>query len=132
MSNEVPTELIHSGIMFLRDLSQYYGDERAMKLWEELRDGMGREVQNAILMTMLRGNYSRQATVTMSVPREYTKFIEAIKNVRQASGYGLKDAKDFVEMVSDKGPQILKLKDDVEVRGFVQNMKNCGFHVGLM
>ena len=58
----------------------------------------------------------------MAVPKEYIKFIESIKYVRQVSGYGLKDAKDFVELVRDTGPQLLKLKEDAEIRDFIQNI----------
>lgn len=133
MSDKVPAEVIYSGIGFLRDLSTYYGDERAMQLWDSLRDGMGRDVQNAILMTMLRGGYERRAVLSMGVAsKEFTKKIEAIKAVRKATGAGLKDAKDLVERVIDTGPERIKFLQDADIREFMDTMAQAGFLSNLI
>lgn len=133
MSDKVPAELIYSGIGFLRDLSTYYGDERAMQLWESLKDGMGRDVQNAILMTMLRGGYERRAVISMgTASKDFAKKINAIKALRVATGVGLKDAKDFIESVMDLGPQRITLKHDVKMREFMDDMSDAGFLANLI
>lgn len=132
MTDEVPADVIHSGISFLRDLSTYYGDQRAMQLWENMREGMGRDVQNAILMTMLRGGYERRAVISMAAPREIVRMINGIKEVRSVTGYGLKDAKDLIQNVMDIGPQRITLQHDADVRNFKDNMTDFGFNVNLM
>jgi|694.fasta_scaffold00027_174 hypothetical protein len=92
---ELPTSLIVSARNLLRDITKYYGDEQGMKMWRSLKEGMGEDLQNAVLMGLLRG-IKYDLKIRTHASKEYRMFINAIKAVRHATGYGLKDAKDFM------------------------------------
>lgn len=128
-TKEIPMELVHSGINFLREITAHYGDEQGMALWRSMSNGMGKEIQDAILLSMLRGNVSRQVIVAAQVSMDQQRFIDAIKWVRSVTGYGLKDAKDFMDNVRYHGPRVLKLQPDANVRDFVYAMSAAGYKV---
>lgn len=125
---EIPAQLVHSGIDFLREITHHYGDEQGMALWRSMSDGMGKDIQNAIILNMLRGDAGGVVTVSAVVPDDQQKFIEGIKWVRHVTNFGLKDAKDFMDKVR-WGPQKLKLSPGVKVRDFAHAMGNAGYKV---
>lgn len=128
MTTEFPTSLIVSARNLLRDITKYYGDEQGMKMWRSLKEGMGEDLQNAVLMGLLRG-IKYDLKIRTHGPRESRMFINAIKAVRGATGYGLKDAKDFMDQVENVGYSTLAVSPECDVEEFIKQMTQSGYEV---
>lgn len=126
---EFPTSLIVSARNLLRDITKYYGDEQGMKMWRSLKEGMGEDLQNAVLMGLLRGIKYDLKIRTTSQPRENRKLIEALRAVRHATGYGLKDAKDFMDQVENVGYSTLSISPEADIEEFIKAMTYAGYEV---
>jgi len=126
---EFPASLILSAKNLLRDITKYYGDEQGMTMWCSLEKGMGKDLQNAVLMSLLRGDkYDLKVRTTLR-PKETRQFIGAIKAVRQATGWGLKDAKDFMDQVERYSYATVPIPTNANYEEFIQEMINCGYEV---
>lgn len=125
---EYPNTLIQSGKAFLSNMCKHYGDERGLELWRGMGESMGPGFQNAILLDMLRGGTNKYwVEVRPWLSSNQTKFIEAIKDVRHVTGWGLKQAKDFMDDVRYKNYARLELTDEHDAEWFRRQMKNCGY-----
>ena len=125
---ELPTSLIVSARNLLRDITKYYGDEQGMKMWRSLKEGMGEDLQNAVLMGLLRG-IKYDLKIRTHAPKEGRMFINVIKSVRHATGYGLKDAKDFMDQVENVGYSTLSVSPECDVEEFIKEMTYAGYEV---
>ena len=128
MTTELPTSLIVSARNLLRDITKYYGDEQGMKMWRSLKEGMGEDLQNAVLMGLLRG-IKYDLKIRTHAPKESRLFINAIKTVRHATGDGLKDAKDFMDQVENVGYSTLSVSPEADVEEFIKEMNRAGYEV---
>jgi hypothetical protein len=126
-NEEFPISVVRSGVDFLSSLGEFYGNERALQIWDSIRSSIGEDLAGAIFMAMLTGNVTRRVTIRSLAPGETLK-IEAIKQVREVTGMGLKEAKDLVA-ACDLGPQQFTLRDSVNLNEFVRNMNRAGFGV---
>ena len=98
-------------------------------MWRSLKEGMGEDLQNAVLMGLLRGIKYDLKIRTTSQPRENRMFIQAIKSVRHATGYGLKDAKDFMDQVENVGYSTLSVSPEADIEEFIKEMTQSGYEV---
>ena len=128
MSKEFPTSLIVSARNLLRDITKYYGDEQGMVMWRSLKEGMGEDLQNAVLSGLLRG-IKYDLKIRTHAPKEGRMFINAIKSVRHVTGYGLKDAKDFMDQVENVGYSTLSISPEADVEEFIKEMTYAGYEV---
>lgn len=128
-NKKLPLPLLITGIDFLKEIISYYGEERGTELWKSMRDSMGPEIQNAIMIAMLKGN-NLLGTVTISaaVPYEQQKCVLAINEIRRITGMSLKEAKDFID-IARFAPHKLKLPEYRNITEFSQNMLDAGFKV---
>jgi len=76
---------------FIKALSEVYGADHGMALWDYVRKGLGNQIASDIFLGMLVG------TPELTVHTIGMHKIEAIKEVRAFTGMGLKEAKDFLD-----------------------------------
>ena len=95
MSNTfgVDTKAVMSGMRFVRALNSAYGPDRGMEVFDKIREVMGEDVARAIFFAQLSSNVGNDIRIT-NPGREK---IQLIKELRNALGCGLKDAKDYSE-----------------------------------
>jgi hypothetical protein len=89
--------LVSTGIAFLRSITEAYGTDTGMELWEKINSTLDPDVKGSIFFAMLTGDHQGGILVPM---QNVSEKITAIKAVREAAGkdnMGLKEAKDFVE-----------------------------------
>ena len=99
-------DIIQSGIDFLRSITETYGSEEGMKLWDNIAGTLDPDVKGSIFFAMITGNHDEFIRIPMqSVPKK----INAIKAVRTVDPrLGLKECKDLVESL-DYGPIKIKV-----------------------
>lgn len=117
-------EIVAAGINFMQIITAVYGPERGQELWQAISQSLGPEVQGAIFFSLLTGKFNGYVTFS-GYPANY---VGAIKNVRQATGMGLKEAKDAVDDAARNGKTVrVKVQGDHKVaRGLVQALRQEG------
>lgn len=90
-------EIIASGISFMRSITEAYGAETGMELWDTISSTLDPDVKGQIFFTMLTGEYGKR--ITIRAVRPDTGKVALIKEIRNLTGLGLKEAKDLSDVV---------------------------------
>lgn len=114
--------VVRSARSFIQNLCQAYGTKEGMAVWDKIRSNLSEDMASDIFLGMLMG--TGDVEVAAIGPHK----IEAIKEVRAFTGYGLKEAKDFVESVTEQGPKILDCtgRNNDDINRFIEAMRKCG------
>lgn len=122
---------VMSAIDFLQSLIEYQGRDVAMEVWEEMFERMPiiKDVKHEVLLKMLTGDIRK---IAMHLPAKtkadgtYSK-INAIKALREATGLGLKEAKDVMDKVDSDGKTIIDIPDRAKRAVFIRNLQSAGY-----
>jgi len=103
LDNDTQDRLVNSSLNLMRDLTEAYGSDRGLALWEVIGSEIGNDIKGKIFFGLISGEYSTSGVM-------YTKAntdtpVQAIRAIRTATGLGLKDAKDIYDYVRDTGPK---------------------------
>lgn len=91
--------LVSNGVSFLQSMAEVYGSEQAQAAWQAMGPAIGDEVKNAVFMYMLSYPDGGRQVRFQHTPISEASFIVAIiKAIRNASGLGLKEAKDLSDL----------------------------------
>jgi hypothetical protein len=97
--------IISSGLDFMRSITECYGAERGMELWDTIASTLGKDVKGEIFFAMMGGEYVAKLRVSgVAVDR-----IFSIKTIRTYTGLGLKEAKDLSDEMQNGKTVVLKL-----------------------
>jgi ribosomal protein L7/L12 len=118
--------LISNGLMFLRSITEEYGTEEGMKLWETICTAVDPELKGQIFFAMLTGEYYNEIRITSA--DKYADKITLIKALRAAAEYGLKEAKDVTEDIQGGREHRFKVKPD-QRNQVVRDLRHAGFRV---
>lgn len=131
---QVSDKLIRSGIRFLKDLQDDLGTEKGLAVWDKLREAMGDEVSGQVLFGILKGHRGNVIRLEFVGDRR----IDAVKLIRECTGFGLKEAKDIMDNVVAGRPQefevgarygITAVQDDDKIDYYVRQFENIGCKV---
>lgn len=118
-------ELISSGMDFMRTITEMYGPEKGMEMWDTISTAVHPDFKGAVFFTMLTGTHLGDVRL---VNADVQQYVEVIKVVRSYTGYGLKEAKDACDMV--RGPSKTMQKLPVVVKKlrkeFVKKLRDLG------
>ncbi len=95
-STNVTDRVRRASINWVLAMQSAYGQEMGLKCFDVMRETFGEELCGAVLFGIMEGTRGDQITIRTS-DHSLTRKIEAIKEVRHISGWGLKEAKDAVE-----------------------------------
>ena len=120
--------LINDGITFIRSITEAYGSETGMALWEQISQSIDPELKGQMFFAMLTGDDVNSIELRGASTVEGTDlFINQIKEVRFSTGLGLKDAKDLTDKVRSGSPVKITLADPTQRKRIISNLKNVGF-----
>lgn len=85
-----------ASINWVLAMQKEYGQEMGMKCFDVLRETYGDELSGQVLFGIMEGVRGDQLVIRTTT-NLLTRKIEAIKEVRMLTGWGLKEAKDAVE-----------------------------------
>lgn len=99
----------------MRSITEAYGVERGMQLWETIADTLGPDIKGDIFLAMITGEFTDKIRIKGIWS---TNKVATIKAFRQFDrrGLGLKEAKDLADLI-ESGRQI---ELDVDPRNRVQ------------
>ena len=98
IASEQMAAIVSDGIAFIRSITNAYGSEEGMKLWETIADTLDPNIKGKIFFAMLTGGHDDRVTMT-SIGNGADK-IRCIKTIRQYTGYSLTDSKNAYESVT--------------------------------
>ena len=121
-------EVIQSGINFMRSITEAFGSDEGMKLWDTIASTLDPDVKGQIFFAMLTGEYNNIITITGHNPgADRIRMIKTIRSVHKR-GLGLKEAKDMSDIISLGKP--VKLEIDPSARAMVlSELRKAGFYV---
>lgn len=89
-------EIISTCISFLKSITEAYGQETGLELWDTISNTLDPDVKGQIFFAMLCGQDGNTITIRGFHPT--ANKVAIIKAIREVTGLGLKEAKD----ISDK------------------------------
>lgn len=88
--------IIQSGLNFIRSITEAYGTDEGMKLWDNIADTLDPDIKGHIFFAMLTGEYNSNITVSgHNGNADRIVMIKTIRNV-DVRGLSLKEAKDMI------------------------------------
>jgi ribosomal protein L7/L12 len=105
-----------------------------LKCFDVIRETFGEDLVAAVLFGIMEGRTGDTITIRTTTHNLSHK-IEAIKEIRYLSGYGLKEAKDAVEdacykeVVVPLKPEMLKQENDILLDSAIRNLEHAGVTV---
>ena len=129
MSDENRRQLISDGIAFMRSISDQYGTEAGLQLWDRICEVLDPNVKGEIFIAMLTGDTRSKITISCS-PDQYTTYrIPHIKAIREVTGLGLKEAKDLSDFMVNGQPVSINVKEGLSRQYARDVLKNAGLNV---
>ena len=97
--DEFKDRIVQDGILLISSITEAYGAETGMKLWEQIAAVLDPSIKGEIFFAMISGQY--QSRIRLHIPNlnvdiRFNK-IEIIKTIRNYTGLGLKEAKDIID-----------------------------------
>ena len=91
------TAVISNGLHFMRSITEAYGADEGLKLWDTITNTLDPDVKGQIFFAMITGTHND--TILLSSVYTGADAVSCIKEIRNWTGYGLKEAKDIVDYV---------------------------------
>lgn len=88
--------IIIDGLNFVRTITEAYGAEKGMELWEQIAAVLDADVKGEMFFAMLTNNFGNKLKVKGVVVHNR---VSGIKAIRTVTGLGLKDAKDASDLM---------------------------------
>jgi len=125
---EHKVDIIQSGMTFMRAITEAYGTDEGMKLWDTIANTLDPDIKGQIFFAMLTGEYTNIISVTGHNPSaNRVAMIKAIRTVDRRSP-GLKEAKDMSDLIS--AGKCIKIEVDPANRSrALVELRNAGFNV---
>lgn len=118
-------QLISDGLQFVKSLTDYYGPEKGMEVWNSFGDVMGKTIQHKVFMEMLMGKSFMTITFAAGNANNGGNAVPVIKCIRQYTGYGLKEAKDYWD-ASKTVAQTIKVDNPNMAQDFRRELRTLG------
>ena len=119
------TAVISTGLHFMRAITEAYGAEEGLALWEQITSVLDPDVKGQIFFAMITGTHN-DTVMLRGVELARADRIKCIKEIRTWTGMGLKEAKDASDAVYHGGCFQLKVKP-AEHHVAVVGLRNAGF-----
>lgn len=136
LPEEHKTAIISNGLHFMRSITEAYGAEKGMELWEQIASVLDPEVKGQIFFALITGTYNDRVELKGLGHIAISNAVACIKEIRQWSGLGLKESKDMYDRLRSplmdfnekRKPEFLKVKHE-DYHKAVAGLRNAGFMV---
>lgn len=120
------TAVISTGLHFMRAITEAYGTDEGMQLWETIAGTLDPDVKGQIFFAMLTGTHN-DTVVVRGVNLSSDK-VKCIKEIRNWTGLGLKEAMDAWNQVYHGSLVRLTVKPAEHHRAVI-GLRNAGLTV---
>jgi len=123
---ELKSDVITSGINFMRSITNCYGTDEGIKLWDTITSVLDPDIKGQIFFAMLTGEYDNIITIHGMHPG--ANRIAVIKAIRTVTGLGLKEAKNLADDLFNR--KSIKLTCNPKRRfSDLAELRSAGLHV---
>ena len=129
MNNENRRQLISDGIAFMRSISDQYGTETGLQLWDRICEVLDPNVKGEIFIAMLTGDTRAKLKISCYPVQLYTNRIPCIKAIREVTGLGLKEAKDLSDLMYNGQTLSITIKEGLSRQYAKDVLKDAGLIV---
>lgn len=120
------TAVISTGLHFMRAITEAYGTDEGMQLWETIAGTLDPDVKGQIFFAMLTGTHND--TIVLRGINLPTDKVKCVKEIRNWTGLGLKEAVDVLNKVEHGSGAQLTVKPAEHHRAVI-GLRNVGFEV---
>jgi hypothetical protein len=125
---EYKQDVIQSGINFMRSITEAYGTDEGMKLWDNIASVLDPDVKGQIFFAMLTGEFNGMLTLSGCSPgSNRVARIKAIRSVTSPN-LGLKEAKDISDLVDSGKPTKININPKYRSTA-INELRDAGFYV---
>jgi hypothetical protein len=126
------TAIISNGLHFMRSITEAYGADKGMELWENITSVLDPEVKGQIFFAMITGTYNDRVHLKGLSHPVQNNAVGCIKEIRKWSGLGLKESKDMYDRLRHKGletsQEYVKVNHE-DYHHAVAGLRNAGFNI---
>jgi len=96
------TAIISNGLHFMRSITEAYGADKGLELWEQIAGVLDPDVKGQIFFAMITGNYNDRILLKGIGASAQNNAVNCIKEIRTWTGLGLKDSKDMYDRLRNR------------------------------
>lgn len=125
---EYKEDILQSGINFMRAITEAYGTDEGMQLWEQIASVLDPDIKGQIFFALLTGDFNGIIKISSVQPgTDRVWRIKAIRTVTTPS-LGLKEAKDLSDLL-DSGKTIVLNVNPKKRNEALKELRLAGFNV---
>ena len=134
LPEEHKTSLITNGLHFMRAITEAYGADKGLELWEQITSVLDPDVKGQIFFAMITGQYNDRILLKGLTTMASNNAVACIKEIRTWTGLGLKDSKDIYDRLRDRtylsvpSTEYLKVSPE-QYSQAVAGLRNVGFTI---
>ena len=118
--------LINDGIHFLRAVTDCYGAEEGMRLWDRIASELDPKLKGEIFFAILCGSQGNRINLSVAnLTDGLNSKIMMIKTLRTVTGMGLKEAKDIVDLLLIGHSETITI--NVDRNQAIRELRSAGF-----
>lgn len=131
LPEEHKTAIITDGMQFMRTITEAYGADKGMELWDTIASTLDPEVKGQIFFAMITGQYDSKLHISIRpIPfGQAHNAVPAIKAIRTVTGNGLKEAKDMWDDMRINGTRVTLTVSPEKLKQARTELTNGGLHV---
>jgi len=118
--------IITNGLHFMRSITEAYGADEGMRLWETIANTLDGDVKGQIFFAMITGTHNNR--IVLKRVGANTDRVARIKEIRNWTVLGLKEAKDVSDMAELGKPTSITVKPQ-EYGLAVVGLRKVGFEI---
>jgi len=99
---EHKTAIISNGLHFMRSITEAYGADAGLELWEQIAGVLDPDVKGQIFFAMITGTYNDRILLKGIGASAQNNAVNCIKEIRAWTGFGLKDSKDLYDRLRNR------------------------------
>jgi len=96
------TAIISNGLHFMRSITEAYGADAGLELWEQIAGVLDPDVKGQIFFAMITGTYNDRILLKGIGASAQNNAVNCIKEIRAWTGLGLKDSKDMYDRLRNR------------------------------
>jgi hypothetical protein len=121
-------DIIQTGLTFMRAITEAYGSDEGLKLWDTIASTLDPDVKGQIFFAMLTGAMPGRIRVVGVNVGSISRKVEQIKAIRHASGWGLKESKDAVDdLITSNKPIVFECNPDMRSH-YAEMLRQTGLY----
>ena len=129
---EHKTAVISNGLHFMRSITEAYGAEEGLRLWDTIASTLDGDVKGQIFLAMVTGTYNNRVHLKGLGRSARDNAVACIKEIRLWSGLGLKESKDMYDRLRNRDFDSSPSQEFVNVKHedyhkAVAGLRNAGF-----